>query len=61
MYIILLGAPGAGKGTQAVNLAKKLGLVQVAAGDLFRKALEQKTELGLQAKSYMEKGMLVPD
>jgi len=61
VYIILLGAPGAGKGTQAVNLAKKLGLVQVAAGDLFRRALEQKTELGLQAKSYMEKGMLVPD
>ena len=61
MYIILLGAPGAGKGTQAVNLAKRLGLVQVAAGDLFRQALEQKTELGLQAKSYMEKGMLVPD
>ena len=61
MYIILLGAPGAGKGTQAAAIAEKMNLVQVASGDLFRKALEQKTELGLQAKSYMDKGMLVPD
>ena len=61
MYIILLGAPGAGKGTQAATIAEKMNLVQVASGDLFRKALEQKTELGLQAKSYMDKGMLVPD
>lgn len=61
MYIILLGAPGAGKGTQAVMLAEKLNLVQVASGDLFRRALQQKTELGLKAKSYMDKGQLVPD
>jgi len=61
VYIVLLGAPGAGKGTQAVYVAQKLGLVQIATGDLFRQAIEQGTELGMQAKSYMEKGMLVPD
>jgi adenylate kinase len=61
VYIILLGAPGAGKGTQAVMLAEKLNLVQVASGDLFRQALQQETELGIKAKSYMEKGQLVPD
>ena len=61
MYIILLGAPGAGKGTQAVMLAEKMKLVQVASGDLFRKALQQETELGKKAKVYMEKGQLVPD
>ncbi len=61
MYIILLGAPGAGKGTQAVMLAERLNLVQVASGDLFRRALQQETELGIKAKSYMEKGQLVPD
>ncbi len=61
MYIILLGAPGAGKGTQAVMLAEKLELVQVASGDLFRQALAQETELGKKAKVYMEKGQLVPD
>jgi adenylate kinase len=61
VYIILLGAPGAGKGTQAVMLAEKMKLVQVASGDLFRKALQQETELGKKAKVYMEKGQLVPD
>ena len=61
MYIIFLGAPGAGKGTQAARVAEELKLVQIASGDLFRKALEQRTELATQAKSYMEKGMLVPD
>ena len=61
MYIILLGAPGAGKGTQAIMLAEKKKLVQVASGDLFRKALQQETELGKKAKVYMEKGHLVPD
>ena len=61
MYIILLGAPGAGKGTQAVMLAEKLNLVQVASGDLFRQALKDETELGLKAKEYMDKGQLVPD
>jgi len=61
VYIILLGAPGAGKGTQAVYVAQKLNLVHIATGDLFRQAIEQGTELGMQAKSYMEKGMLGPD
>ena len=61
MYIILLGAPGAGKGTQAGMLAEKLSLVQVASGDLFRQALRDETELGLKAKAYMDKGQLVPD
>ena len=61
MYIIFLGAPGAGKGTQAVYVAQKLNLVHIATGDLFRQAIEQGTELGIQVKSYMEKGMLVPN
>jgi adenylate kinase len=61
VYIILLGAPGAGKGTQAVLLVEKMKLVQVASGDLFRKALQMETDLGKQAKAYMEKGQLVPD
>jgi adenylate kinase len=61
MYIILLGAPGAGKGTQAVMLAEKMNIVQVASGDLFRQALQQETELGKKAKEYMDKGQLVPN
>ncbi len=62
MYnIVFVGAPGAGKGTQASVVAEKLNLVHVSSGDLFRQALEQGTELGKQAKSYMEKGVLVPD
>jgi len=61
MYIVLLGAPGAGKGTQATMLVEKLGMTHVASGDLFRKALAEKTKLGLKAKEYMDKGQLVPD
>jgi adenylate kinase len=61
MYIVLLGAPGAGKGTQADLLKQKLKLAHIASGDLFRQALSQGTELGLQAKAYMEKGQLVPN
>ncbi len=61
MNVVLLGAPGAGKGTQAAILLRELGVVHVASGDLFRRALQEKTELGLLAKSYMEKGELVPD
>jgi len=61
VYIVLLGAPGAGKGTQAVYVAQKLNLVHIATGDLFRQAIEQGTELGMQAKSYMERGILGPD
>jgi len=59
--VIFVGAPGAGKGTQASMVAEKLNLVHVSSGDLFRQALEQGTELGKQAKSYMERGILVPD
>ena len=58
---IFLGAPGAGKGTQAVAITQKLGIPQISSGDLFRAAQKQGTELGLLAKSYMEKGQLVPD
>ncbi len=61
MYIIFLGAPGAGKGTQAARVAQELKLAHIATGDLFRQAQEQGTELAMEAKSYMEKGMLVPD
>ncbi|MDD5082087.1 MAG: adenylate kinase [Dehalococcoidales bacterium] len=61
MYVVFLGAPGAGKGTQAAVVAKKLNLAHIATGDLFRQAIEKGTALGTQAKSYMEKGMLVPD
>lgn len=61
MNIILLGAPGAGKGTQAVVLAKEKGLAHIASGDLFRQAQNSGTELGKLVKSYMEKGELVPD
>jgi len=61
VYITFLGAPGAGKGTQAASVAQELNLVHIASGDLFRQALEQGSELGIQAKSYMEKGILVPD
>jgi adenylate kinase len=61
LYVIILGAPGAGKGTQAEALVKEFGLVHVATGDLFRNALNKGTELGLKAKEYMEKGVLVPD
>ncbi len=61
LYIILLGAPGAGKGTQAVILAEKLHLVHIATGDLFRQVAREGTELGLKIESYMEKGLLVPD
>ena len=61
MYIVILGAPGAGKGTQADSLAREARLAHVASGDLFRQALEKKTELGILAKTYMERGELVPD
>ena len=61
MYIIFLGAPGAGKGTQAATVAQELNLVHIATGDLFRQAVEQETELAREVKSYMEKGLLAPD
>ena len=61
LYVVLLGAPGAGKGTQARLLARALQIPQVSSGDLFRENLREETELGLVAKSYMERGELVPD
>jgi adenylate kinase len=61
LYLVLLGGPGAGKGTQAERLSKALGIPQVSTGDLFRENLKGETELGLLAKGYMERGELVPD
>ncbi|MFA5629663.1 MAG: adenylate kinase [Dehalococcoidales bacterium] len=61
MYIIFLGAPGAGKGTQAIEVAKEFGLVSIATGDLFRQAVEREDELGKKVREYMEKGVLVPN
>ena len=60
-FIVLLGPPGVGKGTQAKILAEKTGLVHISSGDLFREHLKKETELGKLAKSYMDKGNLVPD
>ncbi len=61
MYIILIGAQGSGKGTQAIMLSQTLGVPHVASGDLFRKAFDEKTELGLKVKAYLDRGELVPD
>jgi len=61
LYVILFGAPGAGKGTQAAILAEKTGLVHITTGELFREAIRQETELGKQAKPYYDRGQLVPD
>ena len=61
MYIVLLGPPGAGKGTQASLISEKMGLVHVSSGDIFRENLKNDTLLGLEAKGYMERGELVPD
>lgn len=61
IYVLLIGGPGAGKGTQAQILEKEFGLPQVASGDLFRANLKQETDLGRLAKQYMDRGELVPD
>lgn len=61
LYLVLLGGPGAGKGTQAERLAEALEIPQVSTGDLFRHNLKNETELGLLAKGFMERGELVPD
>jgi len=61
LFLVLLGGPGAGKGTQAERLSAELAIPQVSTGDLFRENLKNDTELGLLAKGYMERGELVPD
>lgn len=61
MKIIMLGAPGAGKGTQAERIAEKYGIPHISTGDIFRANIKEGTELGKEAKSYMDKGLLVPD
>ncbi len=61
MYIVFLGAPGAGKGTQAAGVANEFGLISIASGDLFRQAVERGDELGLKVKNYMAQGILVPN
>ena len=61
MKIIMLGAPGAGKGTQAKMIADKYGVPHVSTGDIFRANIKEGTELGKEAKTYMDRGLLVPD
>jgi adenylate kinase len=61
MKIIMLGAPGAGKGTQAKRIAEQYGIPHVSTGDIFRANIKEQTPLGMEAKSYMDKGELVPD
>ena len=61
MILIMLGAPGTGKGTVASKLSEKLGIPQVSTGDIFRKAIAEKTPVGIEAEKYMSQGMLVPD
>ncbi|MCS7204692.1 MAG: adenylate kinase [Leptospiraceae bacterium] len=59
--IVFMGPPGAGKGTQAKIICQQLQIPQISTGDILRKAIQDQTELGMQAKSYMDKGELVPD
>lgn len=59
--IVLLGAPGAGKGTQAVKIAAAYGIPHISTGDIFRKNIKEETELGKRAKAYLDGGLLVPD
>ena len=61
MKIVMLGAPGAGKGTQARMISEKYGIPQISTGDIFRANIRNQTELGKKAKSYMDQGLLVPD
>ena len=61
MKIIMLGAPGAGKGTQAKRIAEKYGVPHISTGDIFRANIKEGTELGKKAKTYMDQGLLVPD
>ncbi|HTI28086.1 MAG TPA: nucleoside monophosphate kinase, partial [Kutzneria sp.] len=61
MRLVLVGPPGAGKGTQATVLSEKLGVPHISTGDLFRANIAEETELGLEAKKYLDTGALVPD
>ena len=61
MILIMLGAPGTGKGTVAAKLSEKLNIPQVSTGDIFRKAIAEKTPVGVEAEKYISQGMLVPD
>ena len=61
MRLILLGPPGAGKGTQAVKITQKYDVPHISTGDIFRKNIKEGTQLGKKAKEYMDKGLLVPD
>ncbi len=61
MNLVLMGLPGAGKGTQAEKIVEKYGIPHISTGDMFRAAMKEGTELGLKAKSFMDKGELVPD
>jgi adenylate kinase len=61
MNLVLMGLPGAGKGTQAEKIVEKYGIPHISTGDMFRAAIKESTELGLQAKSFMDQGNLVPD
>ncbi|NLM11603.1 MAG: adenylate kinase [Clostridiaceae bacterium] len=61
MRLILLGAPGAGKGTQAVNISQKLNIPHISTGDIFRANIKEGTELGRKAKEFIDQGLLVPD
>ena len=61
MKIILLGAPGAGKGTQAKGITDRFNIVHISTGDIFRKNIKEQTEIGKIASSYINKGQLVPD
>ncbi|MFJ5625134.1 adenylate kinase [Peribacillus loiseleuriae] len=61
MNLVLMGLPGAGKGTQAERIVEKYNIPHISTGDMFRAAIKESTELGLQAKSFMDKGELVPD
>jgi len=61
MNLVLMGLPGAGKGTQAERIVEKYGVPHISTGDMFRAAMKDETELGLKAKSFMDKGELVPD
>lgn len=61
MKVILLGAPGAGKGTQAVRLAERYNIPHISTGDIFRRNIKERTPIGIVAKSYIDKGQLVPD